>query len=137
MSQTMKKLISKFDINVEITDTGYSAYLIISVNESIFTTGENIDELLKNLVESINFLFEEKNQYIDRENLTLNLDFKQFFEFYKVLNAKYLAERIGMNPSLLSQYINGKKLPSEKQKIKLLLGLNTIGNELIQLKYFH
>jgi transcriptional regulator with XRE-family HTH domain len=133
----MKKLISKFDINVEITDTGYSAYLIISVNESIFTTGENIDELLKNLVESINFLFEEKNQYIDRENLTLNLDFKQFFEFYKVLNAKYLAERIGMNPSLLSQYINGKKLPSEKQKIKLLLGLNTIGNELIQLKYFH
>ena len=133
----MKKLISKFDINVEITDTGYSAYLIISVNESIFTTGENIDELLKNLVESINFLFEEKNQYIDRENLTLNLDFKQFFEFYKVLNAKYLAERIGMNPSLLSQYVNGKKLPSEKQKIKLLLGLNTIGNELIQLKYFH
>ena len=133
----MKKLKSKFDINVEITDTGYSAYLIISANESIFTTGENIDELLKNLVESINFLFEEKNQYIDRDNLSLNLDFKQFFEFFKVLNAKYLAERIGMNPSLLSQYINGKKLPSEKQKIKLLNGLNTIGNELIQLKYFH
>ena len=133
----MKKLKSKFDINVEITDTGYSAYLIISANESIFTTGENIDELLKNLVESINFLFEEKNQYIDRDNLSLNLDFKQFFEFFKVLNAKYLAERIGMNPSLLSQYIKGKKLPSEKQKIKLLNGLNTIGNELIQLKYFH
>jgi predicted RNase H-like HicB family nuclease len=133
----MKKLISKFDINVEITDTGYSAYLIISVNESIFTTGENIDELLKNLVESINFLFEEKNQYIDRENLTLNLDFKQFFEFYKVLNAKYLAERIGMNPSLLSQYVNGKKLPSEKQKVKLIHGLNSIGQELMQLKYFH
>ena len=82
-------------------------------------------------------MFEEKNQYIDRDNLSLNLDFKQFFEFFKVLNAKYLAERIGMNPSLLSQYINGKKLPSEKQKIKLLNGLNTIGNELIQLKYFH
>ena len=130
----MKKVKSKFDINVEITDTGYSAYLIISEGESIFTTGENIDELLKNLVESINFLFEEKDQYIDRENLTLNLDFKQFFEFYKVLNAKYLAERIGMNPSLLSQYINGKKLPSEKQKVKLIHGLNSIGQELMQLK---
>jgi len=133
----MKKVKSKFDINVEITDTGYSAYLIISEGESIFTTGENIDELLKNLVESINFLFEEKDQYIDRENLTLNLDFKQFFEFYKVLNAKYLAERIGMNPSLLSQYINGKKLPSEKQKVKLIHGLNSIGQELMQLKYFN
>ncbi len=133
----MKKVKSKFDINVEITDTGYSAYLIISEGESIFTTGENIDELLKNLVESINFLFEEKEQYIDRENLTLNLDFKQFFEFYKVLNAKYLAERIGMNPSLLSQYINGKKLPSEKQKVKLIHGLNSIGQELMQLKYFN
>jgi hypothetical protein len=133
----MKKVKSKFDINVEITDTGYSAYLIISEGESIFTTGENIDELLKNLVESINFLFEEKDQYIDRENLTLNLDFKQFFEFYKVLNAKYLAERIGMNPSLLSQYINGKKLPSGKQKVKLIHGLNSIGQELMQLKYFN
>ncbi len=133
----MKKVKSKFDINVEITDTGYSAYLIISEGESIFTTGENIDELLKNLVDSINFLFEEKDQYIDRENLTLNLDFKQFFEFYKVLNAKYLAERIGMNPSLLSQYINGKKLPSGKQKVKLIHGLNSIGQELMQLKYFN
>ena len=133
----MKKLKSNFDINVEITDTGYSAYLIVSEGESIFTTGENIDELLKNLVESINFLFEEKDQYIDRENLTLNLDFKQFFDFYKVLNAKYLAERIGMNPSLLSQYINGKKLPSEKQKVKLIHGLNSIGQELMQLKYFN
>ena len=133
----MKKINTKFEIQVEITNTGYSAYSTIAFGETIFTTGANITELIGNLIESINLLLEDRNQYIDSSNLILNLDFKQFFDFYKVLNAKYLAERIGMNPSLLSQYINGKKLPSEKQKIKLLHGLNTIGNELIQLKYFH
>lgn len=133
----MKKTNTKFEIQVEITNTGYSAYSTIAFGETIFTTGDNITELIDHLVESLNLLLEDRNQYIDSSNLILNLDFKQFFDFYKVLNAKYLAERIGMNPSLLSQYINGKKLPSEKQKIKLLHGLNTIGNELIQLKYFH
>jgi hypothetical protein len=133
----MKKTNTKFEIQVEITNTGYSAYSNIAFGETIFTTGDNITELIDHLVESLNLLLEDRNQYIDSSNLILNLDFKQFFDFYKVLNAKYLAERIGMNPSLLSQYINGKKLPSEKQKIKLLHGLNTIGNELIQLKYFH
>jgi len=33
------------------------------------------------------------------------MDFKQFFQFYEVLNSKFLAKRIGMNPILLSHYV--------------------------------
>jgi hypothetical protein len=35
-----------------------------------------------------------------------------------------------MNPSLLSQYVRGKKQPSSKQTEKIILGIQRIGKEL-------
>ena len=64
------------------------------------------------------------------DQIKLNLDFKQFFQFYKVLNANFLAKRIGMNPKLLSQYVRGKKQPSQKQSEKIIQGVQQIGQEL-------
>ena len=61
------------------------------------------------------------------------IDFKQFFEYYKVINSKHLAKRIGMNESLLSQYVNGKKQPSKKQIERIIDGLHEIGKELTEL----
>jgi transcriptional regulator with XRE-family HTH domain len=50
-----------------------------------------------------------------------------------VLNANFLAERIGMNPTLLSQYVRGVKNPSEKQTKKIIQGIHAIGKELADL----
>jgi transcriptional regulator with XRE-family HTH domain len=41
-----------------------------------------------------------------------------------------LATQVGMNPSLLSQYINGKKKPSAKQMERLTTGLHDLAKEL-------
>jgi transcriptional regulator with XRE-family HTH domain len=133
----MKKLKSKFDVNVEITSTGYSAYLEYKQHESIYSTGTNISVLNFNLVEALNLLLEEKKLFVDIDNFNLSVDLQQFFEYYKVINSRYVANRIGMNPSLLSQYTTGKKRPSKKQKIKIMDGLNAIGAELIGLKEFN
>ena len=132
----MKKLKSKFDVNVEITETGYSAYLEYKLSESLYSTGSNISELNRNLVEAFNLLLEDKDMFVETDNLCLSIDLQQFFEYYKVINSRYVANRIGMNPSLLSQYTTGKKKPSKKQKMKIMDGLNTIGAELIGLKEF-
>ena len=132
----MKKLKSKFDVNVEITETGYSAYLEYKLSESLYSTGSNISELNRNLVEAFNLLLEDKDMFVETDNLCLSIDLQQFFEYYKVINSRYVANRIGMNPSLLSQYTTGKKKPSKKQKMKIMDGLNTIGAELIGLKDF-
>ena len=133
----MKKLKSKFDVNVEITDTGYSAYLEYKPAVSLYSTGINISELNCNLVEAFNLLLEDKDKFIETDNLCLSIDLQQFFEYYKVINSRYVANRIGMNPSLLSQYTTGKKKPSKKQKMKIMDGLNTIGAELMGLKEFY
>ena len=67
-------------------------------------------------------------------DIELSIDFKQFFEYYKVINAKHLAKRIGMNETLLSQYVTGKKKPSPKQVERIAEGLHQIGQELTELK---
>lgn len=38
-----------------------------------------------------------------------------------------------MNPTLLSQYVNGVKKPSDKQVKKMLEGIKALGRELLQL----
>jgi hypothetical protein len=132
----MKKVKSKFEVQVEITATGYSAVLEYKQNEVVYTTGSNITELNFNLLEAFNLLLEEKGLFVEIDNLNLCLDLQQFFEYYKVINSKYVANRIGMNAALLSQYVNGKKKPSKKQKMKIMDGLNAIGAELVGLSEF-
>ena len=126
----MKKLKKKINVTVEKTNTGYSAY---ADKLDVFTTGKDIPELYHNLLEALNFAYEEKGYTVQNENLKLNLDLQQFFQYYKVLNANFLAQRIGMNPTLLSQYVRGKKQPSSKQTDKIIRGIQGIGKELSEL----
>ncbi|MAY84360.1 MAG: transcriptional regulator [Flavobacteriales bacterium] len=127
----MKKLKKKIDICFEKTDTGYSAY---ADDLGVYTTADSMDLLTTNIIEALNFYYEDQGYYVDHDNLTLKLDIPQFFNHYKVLNAKYLARRIGMNPVLLSQYVTGKKIPSQKQSLKIVSGIHSIGMELAGLK---
>ena len=115
---------------IERTTTGYSAFCETS---PIYTSGRTILELQNNAFEATNLLLEESNKKINRANIDFEIDFKQFFEYYKVINSKHLAERIGMNETLLSQYVNGKKKPSKKQINRIVEGLNGIGKELMEL----
>lgn len=117
----------KVTLTVEKTNTGFSAF---SADYPIFTTGKSIPELINNSYEAVALHFEEDNIKIDIKNIKFEIDFKQFFKYYKVLNAKFLGEKIGMNPTLLSQYVSGTKKPSSKQTEKILSGIHQIGQEL-------
>ena len=122
----MKTIKKKVIIIVEKTETGFSAY---SEEFPIYTTGRTVPELLNNAYEATQLYFEDKYK-IAHENLKFEIDFEQFFQYYKVLNSKFLAEKIGMNPTLLSQYVQGHKKPSENQTEKILTGIHQIGQEL-------
>ena len=130
----MKK--SKFKITwiIEKTATGFSGYV---VDCPIFTSGKNISELMDKALEASQLYFEHDELQLSTQQLKFEIDFKQFFQYYKVLNAKFLANKIGMNPALLSQYIQGHKRPSEKQTEKILLGIHQIGTELSEINLFY
>jgi predicted RNase H-like HicB family nuclease len=130
----MKTTNKKIKMIVEKTDTGFSAF---SEDYPIYTTGRTIPELIDNALEASNLLFEEDDIRIEQENLKFEIDFKQFFQYYKVINAKFLANKIGMNPTLLSQYVQGRKKPSDAQTEKILLGIHQIGQELSEINLIH
>lgn len=117
----------KIIMTVEKTDTGFSAF---SEDYPIFTTGKSIPELINNTYEATEFYFEEETIKLDHNDIKFEIDFQQFFKFYKVINANFLAEKIGMNATLLSQYVQGHKKPSAKQTEKILSGIHQIGQEL-------
>src|SRR5690606_38159118 len=119
--------MAKITMIVEKTDTGFSAY---SNNDSIYTTGKTIPELINNAFEAAELFYEDQDIKLSHSNIKFEIDLQQFFKYYKVLNAKFLAEKIGMNATLLSQYVQGHKKPSEKQAGKILAGIHQIGQEL-------
>jgi len=117
----------KIILTVEKTDTGFSAY---AEDYPIFTTGKSIPELINSAYEATEFYFEDETVKVNPNDIRFEIDFKQFFKYYKVINAKFLAEKIGMNATLLSQYVSGTKKPSPKQTEKILSGIHQIGQEL-------
>lgn len=130
----MKTIKEKIRMIVEKTDTGFSAY---SVDYPIFTTGKSVTDLISNSYEAVNLYYEDQKINITRDNLKFELDFRQFFQFYKVINSKLLADRIGMNATLLSQYVTGHKKPSEMQTEKILMGIHQIGQELAEINLIY
>ncbi len=122
----------KIEIIVERTNTGFSAY---AKKYPVYTTGANLEELKARILEAINLYFEKQGKIISETELRISLDLPQFFEFYKVINAKALSERIGINQSLLAQYIKGIKKPSPKQTKRILNGVQQVGNELAAIQF--
>lgn len=130
----MKKSKIKLTIIIEKTKTGFSAF---SEDHGIFTTAGTIPVLIGNTIEAANLYFEDENIRITQDNLHFIVDFKQFFRYYKVINAKFLAKKIGMNETLLSQYVQGRKRPSDQQTDKILDGIHQIGRELSEISLIH
>ena len=122
----------KIVVIIEKTDTGFSAW---SEGYPVYTTGATMNELVENANEAFAFYFEDKKY--EARQICFEIDFKQFFQYYKVINSKALAEKIGMNPTLLSQYVRGHKKPSEEQSRRILYGINKIGQELAEMSVIY
>ncbi len=130
----MKTIQKKIKMIVEKTDTGFSAY---AVDYPIYTTGKSIPDLISNAYEASNLFYADELVTIAPNTIKFELDFQQFFQYYKVINAKFLADKIGMNASLLSQYVTGHKKPSGAQTEKILSGIHQIGQELSEISLIY
>ena len=128
----MKK--PKIKITVVKEDTGYSANTLVNGN-FIATESETFEELNTMVLEAVNLAFEGKGFVYTIEEIQFEYDLESFFDFYKVINAKALSKRIGMNQSLLAQYIKGIKKPSVIQTKRILRGVQQIGRELTEVRF--
>jgi hypothetical protein len=124
----------KANVTVIKEGVGYSATSTIE-SRFIATEAETFEELKADLLDALNFTFEEYGVEYTIDDLRFNFDLESFFDFYKVINAKALSERIGMNQSLLAQYIKGIKKPSQAQTKRILAGVQQIGKELTEVNF--
>jgi predicted RNase H-like HicB family nuclease len=120
------------EVIIEKTQDGFSAY---AEKYPVFTTGSTMNKLFHNIKEAFILYFDDEN--FNDSRLSYEIDFNQFFKYYKVLNSKAFASRIGMNPTLLSQYVSGRKKPSLSQSRRILYGINTIGQELAEMSVIY
>lgn len=125
--------MKKVKVVVEKTSTGYSAF---TNKYAVYTTGVDMKELMDNTVEGVNFYLEEAGEKytVSKKNLELTFSIPSFFELYPI-NVKHFANRIGMNYTLLSQYVQGRKKPSGKQTEKIMEGLQEVGRELSEVAF--
>lgn len=128
----MKKHIVKIRVMKE--DKGYSATALLN-NNFIATESESFEELNTMILEALNLAYEQGGIVYMINDLKFEYDLDSFFHFYKVINAKALSERIGMNQSLLAQYIKGIKKPSPAQTKRILEGVQQIGRELTEVRF--
>ena len=123
-------------IIVEKATEGFTAY--VPDLPGCVSFGNNLEEVKNNIKEAIQFQIEgmkEDGELIPLKfqgdfNIELKLDVAQVFNLYQSINASGFAKRIGMNKSLLIQYVNGIKKPSERQAKRILEGIVDFGKEL-------
>jgi hypothetical protein len=128
----MKKRKTKVVVVKE--DLGYSATCSIG-NTFVATEADSFEDLKSKVLDALNFTFEEDGKVFTQSDLIFEFDLESFFDFYRVINAKALSERIGMNQSLLAQYIRGIKKPSPAQTKRILTGVQQIGKELTEVRF--
>jgi hypothetical protein len=119
-------------INMTITKegSGYSANTSVG-HKFIATQGDNFQELKSNIDDAVKASFPKGATF----DIRFVYDLESFFNFYRVINAKALSDRIGMNQSLLAQYIKGRKTPSAVQAKRILTGVREIGKELTEVEF--
>lgn len=127
MENTMQK--PKIKLNILKEDVGYTAVGQWK-DRGLVTSGDSWEELQEMIVEMLNLVFEDLGFTYTIDEVQFEYDLESFFDFYKIINAKALSERIGMNQSLLAQYINGAKKPSGKQLQRIVKGIQQVGREL-------
>lgn len=82
----------------------------------------------RNLDEDISF---ESFTYDDAEPSAL----QRFFLTHKEINVAEFARSIGMNATLLRNYINGFKKPSAKRESEILAHIHKLGKEMLAARF--
>jgi hypothetical protein len=117
----------KINVIVEKKESGYKASC---AEHPISAEANSMADLLNKTQKAATEYFDGVNTKISSDDIEFNLDLKQFFNFYKLLNPKFVASEMGINPTLFSKFIQGRQEPTADENKLILEGLRKIGQEL-------
>jgi predicted RNase H-like HicB family nuclease len=113
----------------------------VSVKEltGCYSSGSTIDEAIENIKIAISDHVNDlpggtivpEMFFDDNKTFKIQYDLESLFEKFNFLNKTAIAEKAGINPSLVRQYSSGLANASEKQKIKIINAIHEIANDLL------
>ena len=113
----------------------------VSVKElsGVYSSGTTIDEAICNIKEAIQEHISDLPEgevvpdifYSKQIEYKVKYDLESLFEKFNYLNKTAIAEKAGVNPSLVRQYSKGLAHASDKQRIKIINAIHEIANDLL------
>lgn len=104
----------------------------------IIGSGETAQEAKEDFIcayEEIKEMLEEEGKEVPELEFEWRYDMKSFFNYFNFLNISKVAERAGINPSLMRKYVAGLANPSESQYKKLNNAVKDFSRELISAEF--
>lgn len=124
--------MEKLKFIVEKNSDGYWAHRA-EPGGVIGAYGKTLPELKTDAVAAYN-LFKD-NEKTAEDQIVFQFDISSFFELYSgIVAAAGIGKRAGMQKSLISEYVNGKRKPSKKQVERLLTTIKQLGRELSEVE---
>jgi len=121
--------MKKLTIIIEQNEDGYWGQ--IEQYPDVFCHGTSLISLRENAIEALELYLEAREEAVMKSpHFEFVVDLQNFFQSNDYLNISKLAERTGMNASLLRQYKSGIKFPGIEQVSKIEKAINEIGTEL-------
>ena len=117
---------------IEKIANGYTGY---AQAFNIPTEGDTVQVVYANAHEALAEQCAKPGETPADFTVSFRYDIPAFFEVYPVISISALGTRVGMNNSLISQYIASKKTPGPKQRAKIGSGIHELAQELSQLSF--
>lgn len=116
------------------SDGGFSCYLKESLPDyALFGYGNTAQEAKSDMLESyreITDMLKEDGKAPAPLEFVYHYDMKSFFDYFNFLNVSKVAERAGINPSLMRKYTSGVAKAGEGQYMKLQKAVGFFAKEL-------
>lgn len=115
-------------------DGGCSCYMAEDIPDfSLLGFGDSPQEAKADMLQAydeIKGLLATEGKTVQELEFTYHYDMKSFFEYFDFLNVSKVAERAGINPSLMRKYTSGVANAGEGQYLKLQKAVHSIAAEL-------
>lgn len=116
------------------SDGKYSCYVEEDLgNFGLAGYGDTADEAKSDMLETYHDMIEleaEEGRQVGELEFEYKYDIQSFFNYFSFLNVTKVAERAGINPSLMRQYNSGLTKAGQKQYDKLKVAVSQLTKEL-------
>lgn len=115
-------------------EKNFSCYLRIEdLKCSILGQGSSVKAAIKDMESGWNDMKEElkdEGKEIPELEISYKFDIGSLFNYYDFINVAGVSREVGINPSLMRQYVTGVRNPSQPRKERIVQGIRSLASKM-------